>query len=473
MYKSILSTFALVGLFTATFAQNVFIPDSVFKARLTQNAALNTNSDGEIQVSEALNFTDNLTVVSSNITDATGIEAFKNITYLNLYNNKLDSIDLSQNTKLETLFLKQNQLLKLDLSHNPKIKILNLTGNRVVMDSLDLSGVTDLEEFNITNSSRNIKFLKHLNITQNTKLKKLNFSFAIAFTMSTLDLTGCTNLEYLKLDRCEMRSLDLSKNTKLTRLEIGGNKFYTSGLDVSVNTLLEYIDVSYSGLSSFDVSTNNNLTYLRLWKNSLASANLANGNNAFMATDLTQNDGCCFQVDDKQYCDTTWFKDLTSRFSEDCSICLNEDLTWENDTLFSRETDATFQWVQCDDSVTILTGDTNSYLVPQKNGSYACIVAHSDCTDTTDCMTINLTASLNPIELKKIKVYPNPVSNILTYVSWSNSSAGIRIVTPSGKVVMDQVKLGNQLKVSNLEKGIYILIVSDGKQVQYARFIKQ
>ena len=34
-------------------AQNVNIPDAVFKALLVNNPAINTNGDGEIQVTEA------------------------------------------------------------------------------------------------------------------------------------------------------------------------------------------------------------------------------------------------------------------------------------------------------------------------------------------------------------------------------------------------------------------------------------
>lgn len=34
-------------------AQNVYIPDSSFKAALVSNSSINTNGDGEIQVTEA------------------------------------------------------------------------------------------------------------------------------------------------------------------------------------------------------------------------------------------------------------------------------------------------------------------------------------------------------------------------------------------------------------------------------------
>ena len=49
--------FALVNVVTIS-AQNVNIPDPIFKAYLVGNLAINTNADSEIQMSEANAFTD-------------------------------------------------------------------------------------------------------------------------------------------------------------------------------------------------------------------------------------------------------------------------------------------------------------------------------------------------------------------------------------------------------------------------------
>src|SRR5690606_36728942 len=80
----------------------VYIPDANFKARLLQassssdiaknatgqNIKIDTNNDGEIQVSEVLNVYQ-LYVQNSNIGDLTGIEAFINLTRLDCYGNNL------------------------------------------------------------------------------------------------------------------------------------------------------------------------------------------------------------------------------------------------------------------------------------------------------------------------------------------------------------------------------------------------
>ena len=61
-------------------AQNVNIPDAIFKAVLVGNSAINTNGDTEIQVSEAAAFGGTIFCASLGISDLTGIEAFTALT---------------------------------------------------------------------------------------------------------------------------------------------------------------------------------------------------------------------------------------------------------------------------------------------------------------------------------------------------------------------------------------------------------
>jgi hypothetical protein len=70
-----IASLALFGMSNIAIAQNVNIPDANFKAALIGNAAINTNGDGEIQVSEAEAYTGGINVGSKGIADLTGVEA--------------------------------------------------------------------------------------------------------------------------------------------------------------------------------------------------------------------------------------------------------------------------------------------------------------------------------------------------------------------------------------------------------------
>ena len=155
------------------FGQNVNIPDANFKAYLVGNTAININGDGEIQISEAIGYSGKIECDSLSISDLTGIEAFSALTELECNNNKLTSLDLSNNTALTDLRCWNNKLTSLDLSKNTDLTDLWCYDNQ----------------------------LNNLNVSQNTDLT---------------DLICSDN---------QLTSLDLSKNTALTDLDCNGNKF--------------------------------------------------------------------------------------------------------------------------------------------------------------------------------------------------------------------------------------------------------
>ncbi|MEZ4799741.1 MAG: hypothetical protein R2809_08210 [Flavobacteriales bacterium] len=168
MKKTILITLTTAILGTSSFAQNVNIPDANFKAYLVGESTINTNSDTEIQVSEAqaINY---LNLSSKNIADLTGIEAFINLSTLDASVNQLTSIDVSQNTGLIGLNLANNQLTSIDISQNLLLKGFNCGGNNISV--LDVSLNTALES--IICHSNNISTL---DLSQNTALIQLNCS---------------------------------------------------------------------------------------------------------------------------------------------------------------------------------------------------------------------------------------------------------------------------------------------------------
>jgi len=281
----------LLVLTTMTFvsAQNVNIPDLNFKIALLTHTApkIDTNNDNEISVAEAEAYTGNIVVANKNISNLTGIEAFVNITGLFCQNNKLSSLDLSNNTALTQLHCYDNLLSSLDLSNNTALTQLHCYDN--LLSSLNVSNSTALTQLQCYNNQLNI-----LDVSNNT----------------ALTLFRCYNNQ--------LSSLDLSNNTALTQLHCYDNL-----------------------LSSLEISNNTNLKDLRCQNNQLTSLNLKNGNNTKFKVnnsvylDLKNNPNLrCIQVDNVSYSNSNWSnkKDATACFSENCvtptfniptSVCQN------------------------------------------------------------------------------------------------------------------------------------------------------
>lgn len=291
MKKTLLTTLSLAMIGLGTFAQNVNIPDVNFKSYLVGNTSINTNSDAEIQVSEAATYTGIISCQSLNISDLTGIEAFTSATALYCSTNNLISLDLSNNTALTILYCNENSLTSLDLSNN-----INLTEVFCQINHL-----TDINLSNLTSLTRLI--CRNNNLT-------------------SLDISSNVNLTELQCGVNNLTSLNLSNNTNLLYTYVNNNNL--SALDVANNVGLVRLDFYYNSISSIDLSHCPDLEVVWGFGNSLNSLNVANGNNTNFsnATSFRVNGNpnlTCIQVDDVAYSTTNWTSiDATASFSTDC-----------------------------------------------------------------------------------------------------------------------------------------------------------
>ncbi|MCH8331424.1 MAG: T9SS type A sorting domain-containing protein, partial [Bacteroidetes bacterium] len=85
-----------------------------------------------------------------------------------------------------------------------------------------------------------------------------------------------------------------------------------------------------------------------------------------------------------------------------------------NDTLTADETDATYQWVDCNNDYAAIPGETNQQFVATENGFYAVELTKGNCIDTTACKTIVNVGLDSRDPLHIISVFPNPVENTLS-----------------------------------------------------------
>ena len=181
--------------FTTAKAQIIALPDATFKEKLVLSGKgqylyvaknisgvyfeVDTNKDGEIQTSEALQVS-YLNVVGSAIADLTGILSFKNLETLYCNNNKITALDIrgliglkdvicSNNqltsfnisglTKLTHVDCSNNQLTSLNLNNSPSMYELNCGKNNIT--SLDASDLINLWGLNCYENQLESLFLKN------------------------------------------------------------------------------------------------------------------------------------------------------------------------------------------------------------------------------------------------------------------------------------------------------------------------
>ena len=131
-------------------AQIVNIPDANFKTFLVGNSGINTNLDGEIQVSEAQAYMGGIFAGTQGISDLTGIEAFVNITALDVSQNNLSSLDLSANTAITNLFCYLNAITCLNLANDTALSFLDCSSNNLTSLNIQNGNNVGLSSFVVT-----------------------------------------------------------------------------------------------------------------------------------------------------------------------------------------------------------------------------------------------------------------------------------------------------------------------------------
>lgn len=78
----------------------------------------------------------------------------------------------------------------------------------------------------------------------------------------------------------------------------------------------------------------------------------------------------------------------------------------------------------------------------------------------------------NPLNQTDILIYPNPVSSVL-YVKNISKKAKYKIYNAAGQIVVESVILNNQLNVSRLINGVYVIDIDDNGNTAQRKFIKE
>lgn len=453
---------AIATTVTALNAQNVNIPDANFKAYLVGNTAINTNTDTEIQVSEAAAFTGMINVMNSNISDLTGIEAFPAITMLYCGINQLTSLDVSANTALTILECNNNQITSLDVSANTSLYYLACSTNQLT--SLDVSNNLLLTDLNCAGNQ-----LTSLNVSANTSLNELKCE---TNQLTSLNVSANTQLDVLSCSSNQLTSLNVSSNTQLKSLYCQLSQI--TSLDVSSNTMLEDLFCSYNEITNLDLTSHTNLKQLDCRYNQLNSLNVANGNNSiitiFWASDNSNLD--CIQVDDVAYSTSNWVSgnflfDPQASFTEGVQTSLNGSVV----SVDSPSLSATFQWVDCDNSNASISGATAESFTPTVSGNYAVEVTDNGCTTTSSCTAVTIgTSGIEEQNTNALNIFPNPAQSI---VSLNNLAVGSRLqlIDITGKTVLETIVSSSEMTIdlNKINNGVYFVQLGNNSEITISK----
>lgn len=448
--KKILIISFLVLSSISSFGQIVDIPDINFKnSLLDQFHVIDTNNDGEIQVSEAEASTI-ISVSGQEISDLTGIASFTNLEILDATNNFIETVDLSQNLQLNDLRLSFNPLSTVDIFNHANLERLSLANTEIAT----------------------------INIYNNFLLKRLDLS---STPLTNIDLISNSQLELLALSNTLLPTIDLTVLPALKNFSTGGADSTISELDLSGNPLLEVLEFRGTPISSLDLQANANLIIVDVGFNQIESLDLSNNTNigSLIISGNPINSIDVSNLEDLRFFSFNFSEIETIDLSSNGMLCSvtgtgTESLTYVNLQNGNNERFADDEF--CEVSAFALSGGSDPIVSfsGSDNIQSICVdnIAFAEENFMGIASTVQFTENCNlsteDLSKPQLSVYPNPTTDVINI---SQPIKEATIYDLSGRLIYK----GNESTISllGLNDGLYILRIEIGDVLITKKIIKR
>jgi len=167
-------------------------------------------------------------------------------------------------------------------------------------------------------------------------------------------------------------------------------------------------------------------------------------------------------------CDSTITIDLTIN-------TVNVSVTQNGIILTANAIADFYQWLDCNNSYSIINGEISQSFTATQNGSYAVKVTQNGCTDTSACYAVTTVGILENTFSNDITVYPNPTDGSLKIdLGETLSEFIVCIIDINGKLIQQSTYKNTKMIELNLnvQPGIYLLTIDSGNRKASIRLIK-
>lgn len=435
-------------------AQIVNIPDPVFKSDLINYNGVDTNNDGQIQVSEAQAITF-IQIISSSIASFEGVQSFTNVNNFSILlgNSYATTLDLSTLTQLTNLDIPSCTALTNVSLNAPLLTVLKIPNS--ALSSINLTSCNSLQTVDLSNNH-----LASIQMPNNaTNIYELNLSNNLLTNFTCPSVLSC--------------ALNLSNNQLTT-----------------FNTPLNYcetVDLSNNLLTSINFLAIQNITYFYLSNNPFTTLDLTgfvfgqifncsgpNLNNVKIPA--YQNSSVASLYNEVFISGPNL--DLVDFKNGSCDVTYGiSGIGWPNPIRWYITGSPNL--VFCvDNDLSCGGGRTEEFFFSHLNIIYTDSVIPIG-TPPTNLITTNCSLNTIPFEVvEDFNLYPNPAANTLnidvkeTIVVKSialYNTLGQLVVTIPNAITTDTISLD----ISNLKAGVYFVSVATDKGKTTQRFVKK
>ncbi|MBK9401361.1 MAG: T9SS type A sorting domain-containing protein [Bacteroidetes bacterium] len=160
------------------------------------------------------------------------------------------------------------------------------------------------------------------------------------------------------------------------------------------------------------------------------------------------------------------------------SLVVDTAVSQNGATLTANHTGTFYQWVDCNNGFSPISGATQKVFNATANGSYAVIVLQGSCYDTSSCYTVTNVGLNNPSTVASIRVYPTASSSFI-HIAFTNVTGDYRLqlMDISGRVMTEEFITNAaeyNFDISRFAPGNYqLLLINAAQEQEVFRVVRQ
>ena len=126
---------------------------------------------------------------------------------------------------------------------------------------------------------------------------------------------------------------------------------------------------------------------------------------------------------------------------------------------------ATYQWLNCDNGNTIITGETNRSYTPINSGNFSVEVSENGCSVTSACFQVNY-SGIDEIASTKLILYPNPSVDGYFNIQFEGIITSVELFDISDRIIKIPFNVEKRsLNATSLDAGKYFIRIYSNKGV--------
>ncbi len=182
-------------------------------------------------------------------------------------------------------------------------------------------------------------------------------------------------------------------------------------------------------------------------------------------------------INGEVYEDRGFYKQFLTQENFDCDstleiniedIYINTNLRKQNGGIVAVQTDAEYQWYDCEGDI-VIEGETGQGYFPTVDGSYKVSVSKDGCTEFTDCMEYKTETSVK--DINESELFTIGTKSKVIYIDQNTRFNSIELLDLNSKSIYKTNESVQKIDIGNLPVGIYFLKIESDSNVEVFKFV--